>query len=191
MGMEKDWYCYSCKCLVCLPKKIKSMWVLRMMIPSFSPSDCSGCARSTYEVTIDFVNRCWCPTADAWHTASYRLIGAGPGISYCVCFTENMESTLCTVCRSISEIVMDARLFETWMSTRLLKKNGLGMERDSDCYPCKCLVHLLTRINSMWVLRVRVERCEARAPTLPRVISMPDLRNSNFPLRQREECFRH
>ena len=162
-----------------------------MMIPSFSPSDCPGRARSPYEVTIDFVNRSWCVTADAWHTAAYRLIGAGSGISYCVCFTENMESTLCTVCRSISEIAMDARFFETWMSTRLLKKNGLGMERDSDCYPCKCLVHLLTGINNMRALRVRAESFEARAPTLPRVLSMSDLRNSNFFLRQREECFRH
>ena len=162
-----------------------------LMIPSFSPSDCSGCARSTYEVTIDSVNRCWCLTADAWHTVAYRLIGAGSGISYCVCFTENMESTLCTVCRSISEIAMGARLFETWMSTRLLNKNGLGMERGCDCDSCKCLVHLFTRINSKCVLLVHMQRLETRAPTLPRLLSMTGLRNHTCPLRQREEWFWH
>ena len=82
-----------------------------MMIPPFSPSDCSGCARSTYEVANESVIRCWCLTADAWHIAAYRLIGAGSGISYGVCSTENMESTFYTVCRSISEITMDARFF--------------------------------------------------------------------------------
>ena len=35
--------------------------------------------------------------------------------------------------------------FEARVNKRLLRKNGLGMERGCDCYPCKCLVHLFTR----------------------------------------------
>ena len=81
--------------------------------------------------------------------------------------------------------------FETRMNKRLLSKNGLGMERDWDCSPCKWLVHLFTRINRRWVLRVHVQRPETRASTLSRLLSMSDLRNHNFPLWQREDCVRH
>ena len=104
--------------------------------PIIFSCNCSGSARSPYEVTIDFVNRSWCHEAGVGYTATYKLTGAGLGKSYCLRFTENMESTFCTVRRCISQIAIGARLFETCMNTRLLKKNGLGMERVCVCYPC-------------------------------------------------------